>query len=227
MGQRGLDMAPEQRLAAVPLSLVLGAGPREGPQLRLRLLGGFGAERTGADVAANGWQRRSAKALTKLLAAVPGHALHREQVLDMLWPGADFESALNSFGKALHAARRALEPELLPRECSSYLQLNDSVVALDTDHVWVDADHFELLADDALRTQDVGAYEAALAAYGGELLPEDRYEDWCASRRDSLAELHLSLLSGLAQELATRGAHPAAAARLREALQRDPTREDL
>lgn len=213
-----------ERLASVPLSLVLPT-PRQAPELRLRLLGGFRAERGGAVVPIAAWQRRSARALTKLLAAAPGHALHREQVIERLWPGADLESALNSFGKALHAARRALEPELLPRESSSYLRLTDAVVALDPEHVWVDADHFELVAERALRRPDIEALERALAAYGGELLPEDRYEDWCASRRDCATELHLRLLTALADALAARGSYAAAAARLRDVLEHDPTRE--
>jgi tetratricopeptide (TPR) repeat protein len=153
--------------------------------------------------------------------------LHREQLLDMLWPNVELESALNSFGKALYAARRALEPELLPRECSSYLRLTDCMVALDTEHVWIDADQFELLAETALRSGDAPDYEAALAAYGGELLPEDRYEDWCAERRSYLADLHMRLLLGLAAVHESRGDHSAAAARFREVLQHDPANEDV
>jgi DNA-binding SARP family transcriptional activator len=222
-----MQVAAEQQYASVPLSLVLGAARREVPQLRLHLLGGFRVGRDATDVAAGAWQRRSAKALTKLLAATPGHALHREQVLEMLWPEVDLDSALNSFGKALHAARRALEPELLPRESSSYLQLNDSVVALDPEHVWVDADHFESLAEDALRRPTVSACEAALAAYGGALLPENRYDDWCTGPRECAEELHLRVLTALAEVHATRGKHREAAARLREVLQHDPAREDV
>src|SRR3954466_2370047 len=198
-------MTLEQGLGSAPLSVVIGPNKRPVPQLRLGLLGGFRAERVGVDSAVTGWQRRSAKTLTKLLATTPGHALHREQLVDILWPGVDFDSALNSFGKALHAARRALEPELLPRESSAYLRMRDSMVALETEHVWIDADDFELLAERALRHGDVAAYEAALTAYGGDLLPEDRYEDWCAQRRNCLEELHLRLLLGLAEMLAGRG----------------------
>jgi DNA-binding SARP family transcriptional activator len=197
------------------------------PQLRVAVLGGFRVERGGTGAAVSGWQRRTAKTLTKLLATCPRHALHREQVLDILWPDVEVKSAVNSFGKALHAARRALEPELLPRESSAYLRTTDSMVALHTEHVVIDADRFELLAQSALRQGDVAAYERALDAYGGELLPEDRYEDWCAERRDFLAELHVRLLLGLAEELERRGAYAASADRLREVLQHDPTREDV
>jgi DNA-binding SARP family transcriptional activator len=204
-----------------------GSQTRAVPQLRLELLGGFRAERAGVGRPVAGWQRRTAKTLTKLLATHPRHRLHREQVMEVLWPDVEIESALNSFGKALHAARRALEPELPPRESSAYLQLTDSMVALDTRRVWIDADHFESLAETALRQGDVAGYERALAAYGGELLPEDRYEDWCAERRDRLAALHGQLLLALAEAHEERGAHSASAARLRELLQHDPTREDV
>ena len=93
------------------------------PLLRVSLLGGFRVERADIRCAVSGWKRQSAKTLTKLLAVQPGHALHREQIIDILWPGVDEESALNSFGKALHAARHALEPELPRRKDSAYLRL--------------------------------------------------------------------------------------------------------
>jgi DNA-binding SARP family transcriptional activator len=191
------------------------------------LLGGFRVERTDLTEPVSDWQRRTAKTLTKLLATCPEHALHREQILDLLWPGVDSESALNSFGKALHAARRAFEPELLPRQSSAYLRLTDSMLALDANNVEVDADDFEQMAETALRLREIGAYEAALAAYHGELLPEDRYEDWCADRRSVLAELRARLLLALAEALEERGAYNEAADRLRELLQQDATREEV
>ena len=193
--------------------------------LRVRLLGGFCVERTDVGQAVSDWPRRPAKTLIKLLAVQPGHALHREQIIDVLWAGTDAESALNSFGKALHAARRALEPRLPRRQDSAYLRLADAMLVLDTDHVAVDIDQFEQLAEDAIRRREIAAYEAALAAYGGELLPEDRYESWCSERRGALAELRVRLLHGMAEVLERRGAYNEAADLLRDVLQQDPTRE--
>lgn len=195
--------------------------------LHLRLLGGFRAERVDCANLACAWTRRSAKTLTKLLATCPGHALHREQIVEALWPEVDLDSALNSFGKALHAARHALEPELPPRHCSHYLRLTDGMLALETKHVVIDADRFERVAEDALRRRQTEAYEAALAVYTGELLPEDRYEDWCTERRASLAELRAQLLLGLADALEQRGAGIESAERLRQVVSEDPTREEV
>jgi DNA-binding SARP family transcriptional activator len=193
--------------------------------VHVRLLGGFSVERADLGRAVSDWQRRSAKTLTKLLAVQPGHVLHREQIIDILWSGVDAESALNSFGKALHAARRALEPELARRRESAYLCLTDAMLALNPDHVIVDMDQFGELAEDALRRREIGAYEAALAAYGGELLPEDRYENWCAEPRGAMTELRIRVLLGLAEALERSGAYNEAAGGLRDVLQHDPTRE--
>jgi DNA-binding SARP family transcriptional activator len=195
------------------------------PRLHVRLLGGFRVERAGIEWAVADWPRRSAKTMTKLVATHPEHALHREQIIDVLWPDVDPESALNSFGKALHAARRVLEPDLPRRQDSAYLRLADSMLVLNTERVVVDADVFEHLCGDAVRTGNIDAYLSAIMAYGGELLPEDRYEAWCAERRGVLAEMHLRLLVGLADAYERRGACNEAADQLREVLRQDPTRE--
>lgn len=195
--------------------------------LQVRLLGGFCIERSDVGQAVSDWPRRSAKTLIKLLAIQPGHALHREQVIDVLWPKVNAESALNSLGKALHVARRALQPGLPRRQDSAYLRLADGMLVLNTARVVVDADEFEQLAEDALRRREIAAYDAAFAAYGGELLPEDRYESWCSERRTALAELHIRLLLGMAEALEGHGSHSEAAERLRDVLQQDPTRESV
>ncbi|MBV9204929.1 MAG: hypothetical protein JO037_05900, partial [Actinobacteria bacterium] len=191
--------------------------------LHVKLLGGFCVERTDTAQAVSYWPRRPAKTLVKLLAVQPGHVLHREQIIDVLWPGADAESALNSFGKALHAARHALEPGLTRRQDSAYLRLTDAMLALNTEYVVVDADQFEELAGNAIQRGNIDAYEAALAVYGGELLPEDRYEDWCSERREFAAGQYIRLLIGLAEVLHDVGALADASARVRQALSHDPS----
>lgn len=195
--------------------------------IRLSLLGGFRAEHRTA-VPDGAWQqRRSAKALVKLLATYPGHCMHREQIFDLLWPEVEFESAVNSFGKALHVARRALEPDMPSRGSSSYLRLIDGVLSLATPGVWIDADHFQCQGEEALRRADVNMLKNALVLYTGDLLPEDAYESWTTARRSALADLHLRLLLALADALAVSGQPTMAIEQLVHALQLDSTREDV
>jgi DNA-binding SARP family transcriptional activator len=193
--------------------------------LRISLLGGFRVERDGVPVPDEAWQRRTAKRLTKLLATLPTHALHREQVLDLFWPDVDLVSARNSLAKALHAARRAVEPERGARDGFCYLRARDEMIELGAEHVVVDADEFQRLARVALRVGTRAAYERALVLYAGELLPEDLYEDWPTARRQHLADLHVRLLLGLAETLAHDGGVAEALDVLGSALERDPTCE--
>src|SRR3712207_5560098 len=79
----------------------------EASRLVIRLLGGFAILRHGVPLPGP-WRTEKARALVKLLALAPGHALHRDQVLEWLWPEQDPAAAANNLYFALHAARRAL-----------------------------------------------------------------------------------------------------------------------
>nr|MYW67704.1 transcriptional regulator [Streptomyces sp. SID8379] len=153
------------------------------PLLRLHLFGGFAATRDNGLAPAERWTRPSAQTLVKLLAVVPDHQLHREQAMDICWPDADQHSATGSLRVALHAARRALEPELAPRATSSYLISDGALLRLDPATVRIDADEAETAARAALASRSPGQLAAALDLFTGELLPEDRYASWAQARR--------------------------------------------
>ena len=59
------------------------------------------------------------------------------------------------------------------------------------------------------------AYRAALDLYTGELLPEDRYQDWAARPREKLREIHLQLLLDVARLHQERGEYADAIGALR------------
>lgn len=194
--------------------------------LRVFLLGRFHIESKGHPVPTATWKRSSAQTLVKLLATQPGHRLHREVIAETLWPDRDPDAASNALRKALHFARHALEPDLEPGRPSSHLHADEHMLALDPACVWIDVDAFERLATEALSGGDVAAYERALAAYGGELLPGDRYEDWAAQRRAALAARQTALLLGLAAALEREGALERARECLRDVVANDPANEE-
>src|SRR5436190_19304060 len=92
--------------------------------------------------------------------------------------------------------------------------------------VEIDAAEFEEAAAAARAAGTIEAYRDALALYGGELLPEDRYEDWAASRREALRELHLGLLLELAELHAGQGDAAGAVEALHRAVVDDPLHEE-
>jgi predicted ATPase len=159
-------------------------------EVRLTLLGGFAAAVGGAAVPETAWRLKKARELVKLLALAPGHRLHREQAMDVLWRDRGPAAAANNLHQAVHVARRALGAEAI--------DVRNELLSLAAD---VDVDELELAAAYARRVGTPGAYGAALALYGGELLPENRYDDWAEARREELASLAVEL----AEELAALG----------------------
>ncbi|WP_283779126.1 AfsR/SARP family transcriptional regulator [Streptomyces durmitorensis] len=169
------------------------------PVLRIQLLGGFRAERTDGVQPAERWPRPSARTLVKLLALAPGHQLHREHIMAACWPHAELPAAQRSLRVAVHTARHALEPELTPRSASSYLVADGALLRLAPGAVQVDTDRARSLAESALIEGDAPQLAAALAAFTGELLPEDRYAPWAEPHRTRLAELRDRVVLALAE----------------------------
>jgi DNA-binding SARP family transcriptional activator len=195
--------------------------------VRLYLSGGFHAFRGDEAIPSALWDRhRAARTVIKILAMAPGHRMHREQVLEFVWPDVGLSERLNRLGKALHATRRVLEPDLLPRAPSAYLKLEGELLSLHPVNVWIDADKFEFLAQSALESGSLLALDAVNKAYGGELLPEDCYADWAMPRQDSVRTLYLDVLNELAAAREQAGQYRQAIGHVQEALSIDNTLEE-
>ncbi len=78
----------------------------------------------------------------------------------------------------------------------------------------------------ARRTRDPAAFRAAIELYAGELLPEDRYEEWAEARREELRQLYLMLLMELAGLYEARDEYGLAIEALRKAMAKEPTLEE-
>jgi predicted ATPase/DNA-binding SARP family transcriptional activator len=191
--------------------------------LGISLLGAFSVTLGGEAVPDDAWRLRKAKTLIKLLGLAPEQRLHADQAAELLWADRDPASARNNLHQAIFAARRALDS--IGLEGRRRLELQEDVIALcPHDPVRIDVVAFEEAAAKAREERDPAAYRTALDSYDGELLPEDRYEEWTASRRDALHELRLALGIELA-ELEAPTDRAAAIGRLREVLAEDPLHE--
>jgi DNA-binding SARP family transcriptional activator len=173
--------------------------------VEISVLGGFRVTVAGHQTPSRAWSRRSAAALVKILALAPGHRLHREKMMDLLWPDESPERSAPRLHKAAHFARRAAGRD-------DAIVLRDDVVWLFPGaHVTVDAIRFEQLARKAISEHDPCGAREALDWYGGELLPADLYEDWAADRRESLHLRQLDVLRVIGE--------------WRELIELDPTNE--
>src|SRR6266850_2037042 len=182
-----------------------GRGPTEPSSLEIHLLGPFRVVVDGRAVADRCFTRRKPKHLIKLLALQTHHQFHREQAMELLWRDSDPEAANNNLNKAIHMARRALEPKLKSAADSHFIITQaQQIVMRAPERLWIDVDVFEDAAAKALKTGNVASYETALELYGGDLLPEDLYEEWSTTRREQLLTIYRDLLSKVAQLYQTR-----------------------
>ncbi len=114
-------------------------------RVEIRLLGGFDVLLDGKPVVADAWTRPQAATLVKVLALAPGRRLHREQLIDRLWPELAIAEAAPRLHKLAHYARRALG-----NNRAAVVLRGETVTLLPDAEVVVDVDAFERAAEQAL-----------------------------------------------------------------------------
>ncbi|OGO53411.1 MAG: hypothetical protein A2V84_05830 [Chloroflexi bacterium RBG_16_70_13] len=181
------------------------------PALRVRVLGGFSVELDGRPLPDDVWRRNRARSLVKLLAIAPRARLHREQLMDALWPELDPAAASANLRKALHFARAALG--------SDSLTAHDQTIALDGEPLEVDAATFEAAAR-------AGRVAEALELYRGDLLPDDRFEAWAEDYRERLRGRFHRVLRERAEALEREGDVAGAVEILERHTASDPLNEE-
>src|SRR4051794_32470383 len=157
--------------------------------VQVGLLGGFSVVRDEALVPGDAWRRRHAAQLVQLLALSRDRRMHREQVVDALWPGLPWDEAAPRLHKAAHYARRALDDP-------GAVVLRHELVTLfpDRDDVEIDVDEFSRSATRALRAGDEALAAVALQWYGGPLLAPGPPHPWAEGTRPAGGRKHPGLL---------------------------------
>jgi DNA-binding SARP family transcriptional activator len=159
---------------------------------RLRVFGGFELTIGGVVIDQLAVRPRARKAL-HMLALHVGRAVHRDVLMQALWPDAEPDAARRSVHVAISSLRHLLEPDslrgqslLLPRQGDSYtlaLPAGSHCDLLEFDAALVSARSARLSGDaQAERT----SLHRALGCYSGDLLPEDGSAEWVVAERERL-----------------------------------------
>ena len=194
---RTADAAPED-----PLAAGIAAAP-----LAVQTLGTFRVWSNGAAVPAGAWGRDKAVQLFQFLVTRRRARLDKEQIIDALWPDLDAAVGERDFKVALNAVQRALEPQRPARAEPRFVRRFGGAYGLDLAETWLDAEALEAhvaAGNRALAVDPTGAmahYAAAAALYGGDYLPERRYDDWASSEHERLQVLALGAMTNLAELL--------------------------
>ena len=186
---------------------------------RVQLLGPFALLHDDGVIDTSRWQRRVGS-LLKLLLTAPGKRRIRDELIDLLWPDAEPEAGAANLRLLTYRVRQALGNPDPPAVLS-----DRSWVTINPRYHWeMDLDRFEELA--ARADDDIAKLEEAASLYGGEPLPEDRYDDWAMPIRERVQRRWRDLCLQLAARYRADGSAHQAVDWYERILQSDPLDED-
>ncbi|MEL6675153.1 MAG: bacterial transcriptional activator domain-containing protein [Bacteroidota bacterium] len=205
---------------------------KETASLRVQTLGKFQLWRANEVVNPKAWGRDvSAQLFQFFVTNRHRHGLHKEQIIDHIWPELDGKAGQQNFKVANHGASKVLEPDRKSRTESKYIIRQGPTYYLDLEDIWLDAqalDELIALGNQTLAAQPTlaeRAYRAAIELYEGAYLPARLYEDWTSEERERIQLLTLGALISLSELLVRE--NPLESVRLTQrALQIDATWED-
>ncbi len=134
--------------------------------VHITTLGGFEVTVGGEKVSTSAWGSRLARQLLKRLVAARGRPVTRDELFEMLWP--------DEFDRSKLGPRLSVQLSAVRRVLGTGVVADRETVRLDLDEIVTDLEAFFVADDDA----------AIVGAYGGEFLPEDRFDDWTIAMRD-------------------------------------------
>jgi DNA-binding SARP family transcriptional activator len=202
------------------------------PPVEIRSLGAFQVVRDGEPVGLGEWQSKKARDLLKVLVTRRGRATTREQLCEILWPDEDPGPLLNRLSVALATIRSVIDPaRRYPAD--HFLRADKASVSLDLNHVRVDVEAFLAAAAKTRRGAPPGGSGASRdelaaveAAYGGEFLEEDPYEEWAAPLREETRITYLTIARALAQQAGAAADADSAVRLYLRILEQDPFDEE-
>ena len=144
------------------------------------------------------WGGTRARTLFQYMLLHP-RPVHREELMELLWPGYSYRAARNNLNVCLHGVRRSLQASGPNREHVVY---RDGCYGLNPELRWsVDRDRFvslsvaaRSLAAEKRFGKALSAATSAGAAYGGPLLQDDHAAEWFEPDRRWLHEQFLGVL---------------------------------
>ena len=150
--------------------------------IRIETFGGLRLYRAGDRVPDSSFGRAKARALMGALVCAEPRGVHRDRLLEHLWPELPPERGTRALDTTLHELRRTLEPLAPPRSGGSLVNREGEVyrLALGERDSW-DAGDFLRLARAGEGAPDDVALERMLRAealWRGDFLPDFPYEPW-------------------------------------------------
>lgn len=222
--------SPAEASALVFLRPITGPqAPASADLLKLHTLGPFRIAFGTQAVDWSVWKRKQSVTLLAFLAHHRGQPVHRERIIDALWPEAPLDAALERLKVVSYGLRRQLGA--IP---GAAVVRHGTFYSLDRNRTWLDVAVFENLMERGLAqaarretNKALASLEAARILYRGDYLEEEAYSEWTQLERARLKESYLELLRVMGTLHERQGSYREAAQLYRLALTQEPGREEI
>lgn len=197
-------------------------------------LGRFRIFTNGKPLADRAFRRRRSLEILKILLTHYGTRLHRDELVELLWPDELPKAAERSVKVAIHYLRRALATNG-GQQTREFILTQNGGYAFNTEAVhFFDVQAFLAACAQTQQAAVAGNGEAAVTAgtaamelYRGDFLQEEPYADWAALRRETLRDALIKTLKYTAAAHTYLNAWDAAVHVLTRALEIDDAQEDV
>lgn len=146
------------------------------------------------------WESQKARILFCYLLISYDQWLHRDKLIDMLWPGCDPIAGAKNFKTTLSRLRKSFSG---PRSINPIMTLGEAI-RLDFGIFSLDSSQFKNYAQTGIKMLargDIAAarryLEAAQDLFAGAFLPEEPFDNYICAERNELERLQHSVLSSL------------------------------
>ncbi|MEH7414418.1 BTAD domain-containing putative transcriptional regulator [Neobacillus drentensis] len=201
-----------------------------GYSIRVQTLGHFKLWLGEKELGDKEWQREKAKELFQLLITL-NELMAKDEIIGLLWPDQEKKSADRDFKVALNCLLNVLEPHRKARAAPFFVIRVGMFYGLNPDAVIeMDTTQFKELIEAGLEENKpekvIPFLERGLSFYHGDYLPDRRYDDWCISKRESMAVYFLRGSEKMAQFMVRSEKYDAAINWCERILERDRTWEE-
>lgn len=147
-----------------------------------------------------GWESQKARLLFCYLLVTYDQWVHREKIIEILWPGCDMTAGAKNFKTTLSRLRKSFSGA----NCLNPVITQGEAIRINNEAISADASEFKYHAILGIKLLTRGetrkakaSLERALDTYAADFLPEEPYDQFITTARNELADLHASVIRSL------------------------------
>ncbi len=172
------------------------------PWIEIHMFGKFAVCVEDRQIRSSEWKSSKALMILKYL-ATNRHSgfIHKEVLIELLWPDQDPIKTQKRFHVAMSALRKMMEPGLSSKATSAYIDRKKDLYRLyPGNQALIDYEQFAIGLKDGIRLFDKNPSVAlkklltAESRYKGPFLEENPYDDWCIHIREQTTLEYIRLL---------------------------------